>query len=105
MTAPDIIACYDLDTSEPLTNADFFDDNGKLIKRRVVLGAIQVDEKWWMKGYDLVNKIWKGYFKNVKYSGDVVRYWFSEEEAPAAEKEAIAAAEKFFHRKSGLLML
>lgn len=74
MTAPDIIACYNADTKQPLTNADFFDENGKLIKQNVVMGVIQVSERWWNQGYDAVNKIWKEYFANVKYSGDIVKF-------------------------------
>lgn len=74
MTAPDIIACYNFDTNQPLTNADFFDEQGKLIDQRVVMGVIKVSDRWWDTGYDRVNEIWKGYFANVKYTGDVVRY-------------------------------
>jgi hypothetical protein len=96
MTAPDVIACYDFDTNEPLTNADFFDEHGKLIPRRAVMGVIRVSDRWWDTGYAHVNSIWKEYFKNVGYAGDVIPYRKTAEEEAAAVKEgtaAVAAAE------------
>jgi len=74
MTCPDIICCYNSDTSQPLTNADFFDADGNLIDQNVVIGAVKVDEKWWMTGDDRVSDIWKEYFGHVGYDGPIVKY-------------------------------
>ena len=74
MTAPDIICCYDSDTSMPLTNADFFDTEGALVKRNVVMGAIKVSDKWWVSSEELVASVWKDYFGHVGYDGPIVRY-------------------------------
>ena len=74
MTAPDIICCYNSESSMPLTNADFFDADKKLIDQNVVVGAIKVDEKWWMTGDERVSSIWKEYFGHVNYDGPIVKY-------------------------------
>ena len=74
MTAPDIICCYNADTSAPLTNADFFDIEGNLIKQNVVMGAIKVSDKWWITGDERVGSVWKEYFSHVEYGGPIVKY-------------------------------
>jgi DUF917 family protein len=74
MTVPDIIACYNMDTGEPLTNADMFYDDGKFIEQNVVIGAIKVDEKWWMRGEEHVYSIWQEFFRRINYSGPIVKY-------------------------------
>ena len=74
MTAPDIICCYNSDDSTPLTNADFFDGDGKLVKQNVVIGAVKVDEKWWITGEERVASVWKEYFGHVNYDGPIVKY-------------------------------
>ena len=38
------------------------------------IGIIEVDERWWKKGEDYINEIWKPYFANVEYTGKIVRY-------------------------------
>lgn len=68
MTAPDIISFYDIDTGMPLTNAD------TVKGQNVDIGIIKVDERWWKTGEENVNKIWAPYFKNVEYTGKIVRY-------------------------------
>lgn len=68
MTAPDIICVFDKDRKLPLTNADVKEG------QYVDVGMFRVDERWWKTGFDNVNAIWKGYFKNVDYTGDIVTY-------------------------------
>jgi len=74
LTAPDIICCYNSDNSTPLTNADFFDADGNLVKQNVVIGAIKVNEKWWITGDDRVSSVWGEYFGLVGYKGPIVKY-------------------------------
>jgi len=74
ITCPDIICCYNSDTSQPLTNADFFDADGNLVDQNVVIGAVKVDEKWWMTGDERVSAIWKEYFGHVGYDGPIVKF-------------------------------
>jgi len=74
MTCPDIICCYNADNSTPLTNADFFDADGKLVRQNVVIGAVKADGKWWMTGEERVASLWKDYFCHVNYDGPIVRY-------------------------------
>lgn len=68
MTAPDIISFYDIEAQIPLTNADTVEG------QYVDIGIIEVDERWWKQGEDYINEIWAPYFKNVEYTGKVVRY-------------------------------
>jgi DUF917 family protein len=75
MTAPDIICSFRADDNTPLTNADYFDSSGKVKKGlEVMLGLIQVSDVWWFSGFDKVNAIWKEFFANVGYAGDIVRF-------------------------------
>lgn len=68
MTAPDIISFYDIDAGMPLTNAD------TVKGQNVDIGIIKVDERWWKTGEENINNIWAPYFKNVEYTGKIVRY-------------------------------
>jgi len=74
MTAPDIICSFKIEGNEPLTNADYFVDDKIIMGLKVKLGLIKVSETWWNTGYDNVNAIWKEYFANVKYDGDIIQY-------------------------------
>ncbi|MHB9293836.1 hypothetical protein Holit_02955 [Hollandina sp. SP2] len=75
MTAPDIIACYDQETGQPLTNADLFDTQGQIKQGLpVVLGLIAVDPQWWKQGYEAINTLWQPYFKSARYSGNIKRF-------------------------------
>jgi DUF917 family protein len=78
MTAPDIICSFRVDEKKgniPMTNADYFSDEGKILKGlRVCLGLVKVDSTWWYKGYDAVNTVWREFFSNVNYEGDIIRY-------------------------------
>ena len=74
MTAPDIICSYNSDTSQPLTNADYFDIDGKLIEQNVVIGAVKVSKEWWITGDERVASVWKEYFGHVEYDGPLVKY-------------------------------
>ncbi|MDR1030216.1 MAG: hypothetical protein LBL76_05025 [Treponema sp.] len=75
MTAPDIIACYKQESGRPLTNADLFDDQGKVKPNiPVVLGLIAVDQQWWKQGEAAINTLWHEYFISVKYMGDIKRF-------------------------------
>ena len=68
MTAPDIICVFDKETKIPLTNADVKEG------QKVDVGLFKVDERWWKTGVENVNNIWKTYFKNVDYAGDIISY-------------------------------
>ena len=68
MTAPDIISFYDKDTHSPLTNADTKEG------QYVDIGLAKVDERWWLQGEEAINKVWEPYFKNVEYTGKIVRF-------------------------------
>ena len=57
-----------IDGQIPLTNADTVEG------QYVDIGIIEVDERWWKKGEDYINEIWKPYFTNVEYTGKIVRY-------------------------------
>jgi DUF917 family protein len=79
MTAPDIIICLANDSRFdpylPLTNSDFFDAGGEVIKGlSVIAGLVQVNQTWWKKGFDSINALWKNYFQNVGYNGDIIQY-------------------------------
>jgi DUF917 family protein len=74
MTAPDIICSYNTDDGHSLTNADYFDEDGKLIKQNVAIGCVQVDPVWWKTGDDRVLKVWSEYFSHVGYTGGLVKY-------------------------------
>ena len=74
MTCPDIICCYNKDTSQPLTNADFYDNDGKLVEQNVVIGAIKVSKEWWLTGEERVSSVWKEYFGHVNYDGPIVKF-------------------------------
>ncbi|MDR1272754.1 MAG: DUF917 domain-containing protein [Clostridiales Family XIII bacterium] len=79
MTAPDIICAFKVDGGGgnlPVTNADFFDpDTGKvLVGTKVCIGLIPVDKVWWHTGYENVNTVWKEFFGNVGYEGDIIKY-------------------------------
>jgi DUF917 family protein len=75
MTAPDIICSFRISDNTPLTNADFFDKDGVIIKNvDVMLGLIQVSDVWWYSGLDNVNSIWKPYFAHVGYTGDIIQF-------------------------------
>lgn len=68
MTAPDIISFYDINDGMPLTNADTKEG------QYVDIGIIEVDERWWKNGEAAINDVWAPYFKNVEYTGKIVRY-------------------------------
>jgi len=68
MTVPDIISFYDKEKHMPLTNADTVEG------QYVDIGIAKVDERWWVQGEETINKIWEPYFKNVEYTGKIVRY-------------------------------
>lgn len=68
ITAPDIISFYDKEADMPLTNADTVE--GQYID----IGIAKVDERWWLQGEEAINKVWAPYFKNVEYTGKIVRY-------------------------------
>lgn len=68
ITAPDIISFYDKDADMPLTNADTVEG------QYVDIGIAKVDERWWLKGEEKINDVWKPYFTNVEYTGKIVRY-------------------------------
>lgn len=76
-TAPCIITMYDENTGMPLTNADlkeqFLAGNGDSLS--VVLGIIEVDEKWW-NNPEAVAEAWRPYWVEAGYSGGLVRYSF-----------------------------
>ena len=74
MTVPDIICSYNADTSQSLTNADYFDGDGKLVEQNVVFGAVKVSDKWWITGDDHVASVWKEYLGHVDYAGPLVKY-------------------------------
>ena len=52
----------------PLTNADTVEG------QYVDIGIAKVDERWWLQGEEAINKVWAPYFKNVEYTGKIVRY-------------------------------
>lgn len=68
MTAPDIISFYEINDGMPLTNADTKEG------QYVDIGIIEVDERWWKNGEAAINDVWAPYFKNVEYTGRIVRY-------------------------------
>ena len=68
MTAPDIISFYEINAGMPLTNADTKEG------QYVDIGIIEVDERWWKNGEAAINDVWAPYFKNVEYTGRIVRY-------------------------------
>lgn len=75
MTAPDIIACYMEETACPLTNADLFDDTGKVkLNVPVVLGLIAVSQQWWKQGEAKMNTLWSEYFNSLGYKGNIKRF-------------------------------
>lgn len=74
MTAPDIIACYAQEDGRPLTNADIFDDQGKVKPIPIVMGLIAVDSQWWKQGEAAINALWQEYFKSVGYEGNIKRF-------------------------------
>ncbi|MDR2418049.1 MAG: DUF917 domain-containing protein [Treponema sp.] len=75
MTAPDIIACYEQESGQPLTNADLFDEKGQVkLNKPVVLGLIAVDSQWWNQGEAVMNTLWHEYFRSIGYSGDIKRF-------------------------------
>lgn len=75
MTAPDIICSFEIKSNTPLTNADYFDKNGQIIKDlKVRLGLIQVSDVWWYSDLEDVNAIWKEYFAHVGYTGNIIKF-------------------------------
>jgi DUF917 family protein len=74
MTAPDIICSFATDNNTPMTNADFFVNDKIRFGLEVNLGLIKVSDVWWKTGEANVNAIWQPFFRNVGYTGDIVRF-------------------------------
>ena len=68
MTVPDIISFYDKEKHMPLTNADTVEG------QYVDIGIAKVDDRWWVQGEEAINKVWEPFFKNVEYTGKIVRF-------------------------------
>lgn len=62
ITAPDIICYCNADTGEPLSNADIVSKEGKVLIPNIVVGAVKVNEKWWLNGLAHLQKTWDYYF-------------------------------------------
>lgn len=74
-TAPCVITMYDELTGRPLTNADLKTAYENGTEHKVVMGIIELDEKWW-NNPDKVAEVWTPYFEEVGHMGGVVRYEF-----------------------------
>ena len=68
VTAPEIISFFDKEARMPLTNADTVEG------QYVDIGILKVDERWWKQGEEAINAVWAPYFKNVEYTGKIVRF-------------------------------
>lgn len=74
VTAPDIIAVYDITTGKAVTNADLAELNksGELRKHEFSLGIIKVHKNW-DKDIDTLSTFWRVPFNALKYTGNVKR--------------------------------
>lgn len=75
MTAPDIVCIFDEETKMPLSNDYILAHNEELCGRKISLGVMPVNEKWWSnRNKEQMTTIWRKYFDAVDYEGSCIAY-------------------------------